>query len=111
MGRDREVRNGEAVHIAERADWTLSAGENLIQQERLEHLVNAFTAHNLQQACHCVRLAVSMCHPTEVCDSGPNFPSVCHTEHSFKALTNGLSTAMLLCLCINHRIKLNSRRT
>lgn len=97
--------------IAERADWTLSAGENFVQQERLEHLANAFTAHNLQQACHCVWLSLSMCYPTEVCAYGPDLPFVRQTGHSLKALINGPSTAVLLCLCINHGIKLSNRRT
>lgn len=46
--------------IAERADWILSTGENLVQQERLKHLANAFMAHNLEQACHCVWLTLSV---------------------------------------------------
>lgn len=97
--------------IAERADWTLSAGESPVQQERLEHLANAFKAHNLQRACHCLWLALSMWRPTEVCAYGPDLLCVCQTGHSFQVLINGLSKAMPLRLCINHWIKLSNGRT
>lgn len=98
MGRDRVEEWGEETVHRERADWTLSTGESLFQQEMLKHLANAFMAHNLQQACYCVWLALSMWHPTEVCAYGPDLlcVCVCQTAHSFKALINGLSTAMPL---------------
>lgn len=98
----------ERQFIAERADWTLSAGESLVQQESLEHLANAFMAHNLQPACHCVRLALSVWHPTEACSDGPNLHRVCRTEHSFNVLINGLSTVMPLRPHINHGIQLSN---
>lgn len=83
------------------ADWTLSARENLVQQERPKHRANASTAHNLHQTCHCVWLALSVWDPTEASAYGADPPCVCQTEHSFKALINGLSMAMLLCPCIS----------
>lgn len=87
--------------ITEWADWTLSARENLVQQERPKHQANASMAHNLQQTCHCVWLALSVWDPTEACAYGADPPCVCQTERSFKALINGLSVAMLLCPCIS----------
>lgn len=86
--------------ITGRADWTLSSGEDLVQQERLEHLANASTAHHLQRTRHCVWFELSVRGPTEACARGPDPPRARQTERSFKAAINGLSMATPLCLRI-----------
>lgn len=89
--------------IAERADWTLTVGEHLVQQERLEHLANAFYSLKFTTGLQLGTLSIVSVTPlTEVCACGPDLACVCQTERSFKALINGLSTAALLRLCINH---------